>query len=91
MSSLFFEARDARTSRLHTAMDAVERELGKLPATTPDEDAAGLRGAWTAFVKLLALDPVLELRECPTCHQVGMRAATRCGHCWDKLVPPATD
>ena len=30
---------------------------------------------------------VMALRECPFCDKPGMRAATRCGHCWRALPP----
>jgi hypothetical protein len=39
-------------------------------------------------VDFLALGPAPELLACPHCGVVGMRAATLCGHCWKKLVPP---
>ena len=47
-----------------------------------------LRAAWADLVDQLALGPEPELRECPFCQHVGMRAATRCGHCWKRLTPP---
>ncbi len=48
-----------------------------------------LTAAWAALVKVMALGPEPELRECPACHQTGMRAATLCGYCWTKLAPLA--
>jgi hypothetical protein len=50
--------------------------------------SAGLREAWTALVEALALGPAPELRDCPSCGNTGMRAATRCGSCWVALHPP---
>lgn len=48
-----------------------------------------LTASWAELVKVMALGPEPELRECPVCHQTGMRAATLCGYCWTKLVPIA--
>lgn len=48
-----------------------------------------LRNSWAELVTLLALGSPPETRLCPICGQVGMRAATRCGHCWSKLSPLA--
>jgi hypothetical protein len=87
MSSPFFESRDAKSAQIRLAMASVEHELDRLPATAPGELQAGLRDAWRAFVTLLAVDPPHELRTCPECGSVGMRAATRCSHCWTKLSP----
>ncbi len=39
----------------------------------------------------LALGPAPQLRECPHCGSVGMRAATQCGRWRRKLVPPDQD
>lgn len=50
-----------------------------------------MAAAWAELVAQLALGPEPEVRECPVCKHVGMRAATRCGHCWTKLTPPTHD
>jgi len=50
--------------------------------------ATDLAAAWAQLVKLLALGPAPEYRECPHCKKLGMRAATRCGFCWAMLIPP---
>ena len=86
MPARYLESRDAKTADLHVALSAIENKLAALPA---DETIAELRAAWSALVTLLALPPNHELRECPTCKQVAMRQATRCGHCWTKLTPVA--
>ena len=36
---------------------------------------------------ITTLGPIPEVRDCPHCGRVGMRAATVCGHCWKKLPP----
>jgi hypothetical protein len=94
MSEQHFDTRDAKNASLHRAVSMIERELGRLPASsTPEGDVtiAELRASWTALVKLLALEPVREVRECPNCRHVGMRAATRCSNCWTQLSPVATE
>ena len=94
MSEQHFDTRDAKNASLHRAVSNIERELGRLPASsTPEGDAtiAELRAVWTVLVNLLALEPVREVRECPNCGHVGMRAATRCSNCWIKLSPPASE
>ena len=48
-----------------------------------------LREAWAALVEALALGQAPQLRECPSCGNTAMRAATRCGYCWVALTPPA--
>jgi hypothetical protein len=46
-----------------------------------------LMASWGELVELLALGPPPEIRECPACQHVCMRAATLCGHCWARLTP----
>jgi hypothetical protein len=45
--------------------------------------------AVTDLVDQLALGSEPEVRECPVCKHIGMRAATLCGYCWTKLTPPS--
>lgn len=72
--------------------DAVAGDGGAIATVA---DAAGpsaeLRAAWADLVGQLALGPEPALRACPRCHQLGMRAATLCGHCWAALTPLAGD
>ena len=74
---------DAKRSRLRAAVATIERELAQLPP------AEALRASVAELVQQLALGPEPEYRQCPVCQQVGMRAATMCGRCWNKLTPPA--
>jgi hypothetical protein len=93
MAGQFFEHRDERNARLHTVIAVIGRQLARLPAQPTDADdetLAELRAFWGEFVTVLALEPEHELRQCPSCKHVGMRAATRCGHCWITLVPPGS-
>ena len=85
-----FPQRDADTDRLRTVMAAIDGELSRLPTSEGDGVAATtpLRRSWAELVELLALGPVPETRQCPICGHTGMRAATRCGSCWNKLSPP---
>jgi hypothetical protein len=72
---------------------AVDHHMSRLSA----EAATGigrttigdLTAAWAELVKKMALGPEPELRECPVCHESGMRAATLNGYCWTALVPLA--
>jgi hypothetical protein len=66
---------------VRAAVDAVDREVAL------NAEAAGLRSSWKRLVEVLALGPAAERRACPHCGSMGMRAATRCGSCWEKLVP----
>ncbi|ACG71622.1 hypothetical protein AnaeK_0380 [Anaeromyxobacter sp. K] len=78
-----------RSDGLRPIVEAVDRGLSRLHARggAPGDDAA-LFSAWAELVAFLALGPAPELRACPFCGSVGMRAATRCGACWSKLGPP---
>lgn len=69
---------DDAVAKLRALVDAIDREIGQTPET--------LRAAWSELVTALALGPGPQTRECPTCHGIGMRAASRCGHCWAALV-----
>jgi hypothetical protein len=76
---------------VRAALEAMDREMASLGERSPGANAAGLtdlRASWGKLVEVLALGPAPELRDCPHCGTTGMRAATRCGKCWAKLVPP---
>ena len=76
---------------LRVFVDAVGRDVAQLSRSTSPQGSAGvaaLVGSWARLVEFLALGPAPELRDCPRCGSVGMRAATLCGTCWEKLVPP---
>jgi hypothetical protein len=75
---------------VRAAVEAVDREVGLLTKRATTGDAADLRATWGKLVDALDLGPAPELRDCPHCGSSGMRAATRCGTCWAKLVPPAS-
>lgn len=78
---------DAARSRLRTAIAAIEVEIARLPEQVTAGGVAGLRSSFSELVSLLALGPEPEIRECPVCGRIGMRAATLCGYCWTKLPP----
>lgn len=86
---------DAARSALRALVAGVDHELSRLPrsGTKESEDSTlALGTAWAALVKQLDLGPEPEVRACPVCQRIGMRAATVCGFCWTKLTPPdATD
>jgi hypothetical protein len=75
-----------RTDGLRLIVESVDREMSRLRAR-PDSDASALLASWAELIDYLALGPAPELRACPFCGSVGMRAATRCGTCWKKLGP----
>ncbi|MGE0400450.1 MAG: hypothetical protein AB7T06_27310 [Kofleriaceae bacterium] len=71
----------AAASKLRTLVEAIEQDIAQTPPT------ATLRAAWGQLVETLALGPEPQTRECPVCHSIGMRAASRCGTCWSALEP----
>jgi hypothetical protein len=70
---------DKAIATLRSLVSVIESELA---SAAP---AGGLRVAWAQMVEILALGPPPELRECPICGGIGMRAATRCMYCWSSL------
>ena len=81
---------DAARGNLRALIDTIDREITQLSPSGAGHPATPLRASWTELVKQLALGPEPATRECPTCHSVGMRAASRCGQCWAKLTPLET-
>ena len=67
--------------KLRAIVAAIEQELVQAPPTLT------LRAAWEELLAVLALGPAPQTRECPDCRSIGMRAASRCGHCWAALAP----
>lgn len=81
---------DAARDHLRVLIAKVEHELEILPLGTDGSlSIPGVRTAWANVVAALALGPAPETRACPTCKQIGMRAASRCSRCWSALVPLA--
>lgn len=82
-----------RTDGLRPIIETLDREMTRIAARSAaagaaaDDDRA-LLASWAELVEYLALGPPPELRTCPSCGATGMRAATVCGACWAKLVPP---
>lgn len=72
---------DAALVKLRASVAAMDQEMSQIPPPP------ALQAAWADLVQALALGPAPQTRECPTCHGIGMRAASRCGHCWAKLAP----
>jgi hypothetical protein len=71
---------DAKRSRLR----ALTAEMDIALAGT---EAAPVRDAWQRLVAALDLGTEPVVRACPRCGELGMGAATRCGHCWSALAP----
>jgi hypothetical protein len=72
---------DAAVIKLRAIVKAIDHEMVQVP------EAATLQAAWAELVQVLALGTAPQTRECPACHGIGMRAASRCGHCWAALEP----
>lgn len=72
---------DAAVTKLRAIVAVIDHEIDQVPPTP------ALRAAWAELVEALALGPAPRTRECPTCHGIGMRAASRCGQCWSALAP----
>ena len=72
---------DKSVARLRSLVAAIEQQFAVVAPPEP------LRAAWADMVDALALGPPPELRTCPTCGEIGMRAATRCMRCWSSLAP----
>jgi hypothetical protein len=83
---------DAARSRLRGLVAKVTQEIEHLSEPANAEAAKkpnGLNDAWTALVKQLDLGPEPEVRDCPHCGHICMRAATVCAYCWKELPAPA--
>lgn len=80
---------DSARDNLRTAVAAVERDISLLPPGDTNPSLRALGASWSELVELLALGPAPETRQCPVCSGTGMRAASRCVHCWAKLEPLA--
>jgi hypothetical protein len=80
---------DQEMRSILTAMD------GQITALGLDAKSEGAQTALTALrasreqLELLTIGPPRQLRACPTCGKECMLEATRCGHCWAKLMPPS--
>lgn len=90
MNSPQFSVPDAARSRLRATVATLNREMARLPAQVANDsgyEVSDLLAPWADLVAQLALGPEPEVRECPFCKHIGMRAATLCGYCWNKLEP----
>lgn len=79
------------TEALRPIVENVDREMSRLVLRSGADsgDTTALLTSWATLVEFLALGPPPDLRTCPFCGGIGMRAATLCGRCWRKLVPCA--
>ena len=84
MSRPEFPGVEPAKSRLRATVAAMEGEIAGLAG-----NGSNLRATFNDLVAQLDLGPEPQIRACPVCGHVGMRAATICGHCWTKLTPPA--
>lgn len=65
----------------------LRRLVGTVEAAIAAGDPGRLDEAWRALVAALDLGPEPDVRACPRCGAIGMRTASRCGHCWSALAP----
>ncbi len=83
------EHRDGQRSKLRAMaaqLDGAVSEL--LLQDTVDGYARStqtLAAHWAGLVELLALGPEPQVRNCPFCQELVMKAATRCGFCWKRF------
>jgi len=93
MSMQQFEIDERDRVRLRGVVATIDRELSRLALEAPPGDhreaERGLMASWAQLVEILALGMAPEVRECPVCKHVCMRAATLCGHCWTRMTPAA--
>lgn len=91
MNSQPFFFRDAARSRLRATVTTIERRTLSLPKQVTDDDTKestdGRDPSWAHLVEQLALGLEPEVRKCPVCKRIGVRAATFSGYCWTKLTP----
>lgn len=88
------EHKDGQRSKLRAMVTGLDGEVAALLLQdTVDgyaRTAQSVVARWTSLVELLALGPEPDVRECPYCQETVMKAATRCGYCWKRLVPPGS-
>jgi hypothetical protein len=79
-----------QTDGLRPIVETLDREMRRFLAleNVGGGDPTALLASWAKLVELLELRPAPELRKCPFCGRIVMRAATSCGTCWRKLEPP---
>ena len=87
MNGQQFKLPDDERARLRAIVATIDREMLNLPGSANAGATDGLIVSWAELVKLLALGPAPEVRECPVCKHIGMLTATLCGYCWTKLSP----
>ncbi|MEJ7729084.1 MAG: hypothetical protein WKG00_07710 [Polyangiaceae bacterium] len=75
----------AERSELRALVAAIERRIPRVRRA--EGGAVGdLERDWDRLVRAMALGEEPATRTCPGCGGTGMRAATRCGHCWAALA-----
>lgn len=80
---------DPERAELRQLLASIGARLDTLAAAAPDDPTiGGAHADLAALVAILRLGPEPEVRSCPSCGNVGMRLATRCGFCWTTLTPP---
>jgi hypothetical protein len=92
MNETKLDISDGQRAQLRVLIAAIQIDIGCLSreGTAEAHSAAALtlRASWAGLVEILDVGPAPEVRTCPSCGNVGMRAALRCGYCWKALSPP---
>jgi hypothetical protein len=84
----FATGHDVERTRLRSTLATLEREILRVSPEDARAWPSALLATFRDLAALLALGPEPEVRPCPACGAIGMRAATRCGACWSALTPP---
>jgi len=88
MSTARFFGPDPANFRLRATLATLQRRVNVACARELSvETGQRLQEAIASLTDQLALGPAPEVRKCPNCGSVGMRAATICGNCWTHLEP----
>ena len=86
-----FDPSESERVNLRIVVSEIERELSCLARNAPAAEhraaISALTASWAQLVGLMALGVAPARRQCPSCGNSGMRAATRCGSCWASLTP----
>jgi hypothetical protein len=88
-ATLTTSVHEASRTHLRTTLASMELEIARLGAPGGEGASAQQRLAaqLAELAKTLDLGPEPALRGCPSCGKAGLRIATRCGHCWNRLEP----
>ena len=77
---------DATRTRIRAIVAEIDLEISRLPSIRTSDGngtpTSALFASWAELVDKLGLGPEREAPKCPVCRRSGVRAHTRCWHCW---------